>query len=184
MLPLEVVGPGGSLSTATIAAPYGRDASRRESWQAATATEGGGAWRRRWRWGEKSQLRTVATGQMRRSSIGWGTAGGGSGALWNDSRTRAVKGGRTLGEKHATFTADFRAYRAISGDPHRIKISSQYMPLYFLLNKFVSKSYYKLNIWLLLRCYFRVTFNCLKKYEKRLSQIFFFIRLNCLVDFP
>jgi hypothetical protein len=53
-------------------------------------------------------------------------------ALWNDSRTRAVKGGRTLGEKHATFTADFRAYRAISGDPHKIKISSQYMPLYFL----------------------------------------------------
>ncbi len=43
MLPLEVVGPGGSLSTVTIAAPYGRDA-RRESWQAATATEGGGAW--------------------------------------------------------------------------------------------------------------------------------------------
>jgi hypothetical protein len=42
MLPLEVVGPGGSLSTATTAAPYGRDAS--ESWQAATATEGGGAW--------------------------------------------------------------------------------------------------------------------------------------------
>ncbi len=44
MLPLEAVGPGGSLSTATIAAPYGRDASRRESWQAATATQGGGAW--------------------------------------------------------------------------------------------------------------------------------------------
>jgi hypothetical protein len=43
MLPLEVVGPEGSLSTAIIAAPYGRDASR-ESWQAATATEGGGAW--------------------------------------------------------------------------------------------------------------------------------------------
>jgi hypothetical protein len=44
MLPLEVVGPGGSLSTAIIAAPYGRDASLRESWQVATATEGGGAW--------------------------------------------------------------------------------------------------------------------------------------------
>ncbi len=42
MLPLEVVGPGGSLSTVLIAAPYGRDASWRGSWQ--TATEGGGAW--------------------------------------------------------------------------------------------------------------------------------------------
>jgi hypothetical protein len=38
MLPLEVVGPGGSLSTALIATPYWRDASRRVSWQAATAT--------------------------------------------------------------------------------------------------------------------------------------------------
>ncbi len=37
MLPLEVVCPGGSLSTALIAAPYRRDASRRGSWQAATA---------------------------------------------------------------------------------------------------------------------------------------------------
>ncbi len=43
MLSLEVVGLGGSLSTATKAAPYGGDA-RRESWQGATATEGGGAW--------------------------------------------------------------------------------------------------------------------------------------------
>ncbi len=40
MLPLEVVGPGGSLSTALIATPYWRDASRRVSWQAATATAG------------------------------------------------------------------------------------------------------------------------------------------------
>ena len=38
MLPLEVVGPGGSLSTALIATSYRRDASRRVSWQAATAT--------------------------------------------------------------------------------------------------------------------------------------------------
>ena len=38
MLPLEVVRPGGSLSTALIATPYRRDASRRVSWQAATAT--------------------------------------------------------------------------------------------------------------------------------------------------
>jgi hypothetical protein len=38
MLPLEVVVPGGSLSTALIATPYWRDASRRVSWQAATAT--------------------------------------------------------------------------------------------------------------------------------------------------
>jgi hypothetical protein len=42
MLPLEVVGPGGSLSTALIATPYRRDASRRVSWQAATATAGSG----------------------------------------------------------------------------------------------------------------------------------------------
>jgi hypothetical protein len=38
MLSLEVMGPGGSLSTALIATPYRRDASRRVSWQAATAT--------------------------------------------------------------------------------------------------------------------------------------------------
>jgi hypothetical protein len=38
MLPLEVVGPGGSLSTVLIATPYWRDVSRRVSWQAATAT--------------------------------------------------------------------------------------------------------------------------------------------------
>jgi hypothetical protein len=38
MLPLEVVGPGGSLSTVLIATPYWRDASRRVSWHAATAT--------------------------------------------------------------------------------------------------------------------------------------------------
>jgi hypothetical protein len=78
MLPLEVVGPGGSLSTATIAAPYKQDASR-ESWQAATATEGGGAWHGGDGGEENSRNRTVATGRMRRSSIGWGTAGGGSG---------------------------------------------------------------------------------------------------------
>jgi hypothetical protein len=44
MLPLEVVGPGSSLSMALIAVPYGRDASWRGSWQTATVTEGGGAW--------------------------------------------------------------------------------------------------------------------------------------------
>ncbi len=88
---------------------------------------------------------------------------------------------RVQWQKQATFTADFRAYRAISGDPHKIKTSSQYMLLYFLLDRFVSKSYYKLNNWLLWRCYFRVTFNCLNKYEKSLSQFFFFIRLNCLI---
>ncbi len=38
MLPLEKVGPGGSLSTVLIATPYWRDASWRVSWQAATAT--------------------------------------------------------------------------------------------------------------------------------------------------
>ncbi len=38
MLPLEVVDPGGSLSTVLIATPYWRDASRRVSWHAATAT--------------------------------------------------------------------------------------------------------------------------------------------------
>ncbi len=38
MLPLEVVVPGGSLSTALTATPYWRDASWRVSWQAATAT--------------------------------------------------------------------------------------------------------------------------------------------------
>jgi hypothetical protein len=38
MLPLEVVGPGGSLSTVLVATPHWRDASRRVSWQAATAT--------------------------------------------------------------------------------------------------------------------------------------------------
>jgi hypothetical protein len=35
MLPLEVMGPGGSLSTVLIVMPYWRDASWRESWQAA-----------------------------------------------------------------------------------------------------------------------------------------------------
>jgi hypothetical protein len=35
--------------------------------------------------------------------------------LWNVSRTRAAKGDRRIGEKHATFTANFRAHGAISG---------------------------------------------------------------------
>ncbi len=38
MLPLEVVGLGGSLSTVLVATPYWRDASRRGSWQEAMAT--------------------------------------------------------------------------------------------------------------------------------------------------
>jgi hypothetical protein len=38
MLSLEVLGPGGSLSTVLIATLYRRDASWRVSWQAATAT--------------------------------------------------------------------------------------------------------------------------------------------------
>jgi hypothetical protein len=37
MLSLEVVDPGGSLSTVLIAPPYWRDASWRVSWQAAMA---------------------------------------------------------------------------------------------------------------------------------------------------
>jgi hypothetical protein len=36
MLPLDVMGPGGSLSTVLIVMSYCRDASWRESWQAAT----------------------------------------------------------------------------------------------------------------------------------------------------
>ncbi len=38
MLPLEVMGPGGSLSTVLVATPYWRNASWRVSWQAALAT--------------------------------------------------------------------------------------------------------------------------------------------------
>jgi hypothetical protein len=38
MLSLEVMDPGGSLSTVLIATPYRRDASWRVSWQATTAT--------------------------------------------------------------------------------------------------------------------------------------------------
>jgi hypothetical protein len=37
MLPMELMGPGGSLSTVLIATPYWRDASRKVSWQAAMA---------------------------------------------------------------------------------------------------------------------------------------------------
>jgi hypothetical protein len=73
MLSLEVVGPGGSLSTALIATPYRRDASWRESWQAATAMAAtscdrtatalvhrlGSGWRRHWR----SGLASTATDQ-------------------------------------------------------------------------------------------------------------------------
>ncbi len=56
LLPLEVVGPGGSLSTVLITTPYWRDASRRGSWQAAMATA-------------ESRF---ATGRLRHSSIVWG----------------------------------------------------------------------------------------------------------------
>jgi hypothetical protein len=38
MLPLEVMGPGGSLSTVLVTTPYWWDASRRVSWQATKAT--------------------------------------------------------------------------------------------------------------------------------------------------
>jgi hypothetical protein len=38
MLSFEVMGPDGTLSTVLIATPYWRDASWRESWQAATGT--------------------------------------------------------------------------------------------------------------------------------------------------
>jgi hypothetical protein len=62
MLPLEVVGPGGSLSTVLIATPYWRDASWRVSWQAATATAG-------------SSCDRTATARVHRL----GTAGSGSG---------------------------------------------------------------------------------------------------------
>jgi hypothetical protein len=51
------------------------------AWQAATATEGGGA-RHGGNGGEENSRNfhgTVATGRLQRSSIGWGTAGGGSG---------------------------------------------------------------------------------------------------------
>ncbi len=62
MLLLEVVGPGGSLSTVLIATPYWRDASRRVSWQAAKATAG-------------SSCDRTATALVHRL----GTAGGGGG---------------------------------------------------------------------------------------------------------
>jgi hypothetical protein len=68
MLSLEVMGPGGSLSTVLIAMPYRRDASWRVSRQAATATVAytcnrtttalvhrlGSGWRRQWRSGPVS----------------------------------------------------------------------------------------------------------------------------------
>jgi hypothetical protein len=58
-------------------------------------------------------------------------------AQWNDFGTRPAGGCRTVGGKHATFTAGFWADRAISEGPHKNKISSQYMALHFLLNSFV-----------------------------------------------
>jgi hypothetical protein len=58
MLSLEVVGPGGSLSTVLIATPY---------WQV-----GESPGRRHQR-----QQQTVATGRQRRFFFGWGAAGGG-----------------------------------------------------------------------------------------------------------
>jgi hypothetical protein len=51
------------------------------AWQAATATEGGGAWHGGDGGEENSRnfRSTVVTGRLRCSFIGWGTAGGGSG---------------------------------------------------------------------------------------------------------
>jgi hypothetical protein len=71
MLPLEVVGPGGSLSTVLIVTPYWRDASRRVSWQAATATAG-------------SSCDRTATALVHRL----GTAGGGGGGADRFRRRR------------------------------------------------------------------------------------------------
>ncbi len=53
-------GPSGRLSTVLIATPYWRDASWRESWQAATAT-------------------AALTGRRQRSFFNWEAAGGGDG---------------------------------------------------------------------------------------------------------
>jgi hypothetical protein len=73
MLSLEVVGPGGSLSTKLIATPYGRDASWRVSWQAVTTTAA-----------------SSATGRLQRSSIGWEAAGGGNGGADQLRRRRSL----------------------------------------------------------------------------------------------
>jgi hypothetical protein len=73
MLPLEVVGPGGSLSTVLITTPYWRDASRRVSWQAATATAG-------------SSCNRTATALVHRL----GTAGGGGGEADRPRRRRML----------------------------------------------------------------------------------------------
>ncbi len=73
MLSLEVMGPGGSLSTKLIATPYGRDASWRVSWQAVTTTAASSATRR-----------------LRRSSIGWEAAGGGNGGADQFRRRRSL----------------------------------------------------------------------------------------------
>ncbi len=73
MLPLEVMGPGGSLSTELIATPYGRDASWRVSWQAASMTAA-----------------SSVTGRLRRSSIGWEAPGGGTGGADRFRRQRSL----------------------------------------------------------------------------------------------
>jgi hypothetical protein len=74
----------------------------------------------------------------RLASIGVVAEGCCSHSLWNDSRTRAAREGWTKGKKHATFTANFRAHGAISGVFfYKIKRSSLYMLLYFLLKRFV-----------------------------------------------
>jgi hypothetical protein len=74
MLPLEVVGPGGSLSTVLIATPYWRDASRRVSWQAVMATA-------------ESSCDRTATALVHRL----GTAGGGGGGADWFRRRRILK---------------------------------------------------------------------------------------------
>ncbi len=56
------------------ATPYGRDTSRRVSWQADTATA----------------AYTVATGRPQRLSIGWGAAGGGNGGVDRLHRRRTI----------------------------------------------------------------------------------------------
>ncbi len=73
MLPLEVVDPGGSLSTVLIATPYWRDASRRVSWHAAMATA-------------VSSCDRTATALVHRL----GTAGGGGGGADRYPRWRTL----------------------------------------------------------------------------------------------
>jgi hypothetical protein len=54
-----------------------------------------------------------------------------TGALWNERSIRLVGGRLSLGREHATFIANFQQLTHIFGVPHRIKISSKYIKLYF-----------------------------------------------------